>query len=74
MACYNHEILVQYLRDVYSMELLRNKVQVTSNSLYQRIKKDKDVISSYQCRPLPVSKEVQKSTPSVVEVLEFQSV
>ena len=71
MACYNHEILVQYLRDVYSMELLRNKVQVTSNSLYQRIKKDKDGISSYQCRPLPVSKEVQKSTPSVIEVLEF---
>ena len=71
MACYNHEILVQYLRDVYSMELLRNKVQWNLNSLSQRIKNDNDVISSYQCRPLPVSKEVQKRTPSVVEVLEY---
>ena len=69
MACYNHEILVQYLRDVYSMELLRNKVQVTSNSLYQRIKKDKDGISSYQCRRFPTSKEIPQF--SIFEGMEF---
>ena len=60
MACYNHEILVQYLRDVYSMELLRNKVQSEANSLKSRIENDKYVISSFQKKVFPVSQDVEK--------------
>ena len=58
MAQYNHEILVQYLRDVYSLELLRNKMQGEVNRLHNQILQYKDVISRYQCRPFPVSEDV----------------
>ena len=44
-------------------------MQVTSNSLYQRIKKDKDGISSYQCRRFPTSKEIPQF--SIFEGMEF---
>lgn len=63
MACYNHEILVQYLRDVYSLELLRNKIRNESDCLYQRISSDKDTLAEFQCRAFPVCKDVPE--PSI---------
>ena len=60
MACYNHEILVQYLRDVYSMELLRNRVQSKLSTLNTRIENDKCMISLFQQKSFPVSQDVEE--------------
>ena len=40
MANYNHEILVNYLRDVYSMELLVRKIKDDVFSLRNKISEE----------------------------------
>ena len=69
MACYNHEILVQYLRDVYSMELLRNKVQSQLSSLNTRIENDKCMISLFQQKSFPISQDVEEPSFGGIFVL-----
>ena len=44
MANYNHEILVNYLRDVYSMELLVHKIQADICSARKDIQREQAVV------------------------------
>lgn len=45
MANYNHEILVNYLRDVYSMELLVHKIQADICSARKDIQREQAVVA-----------------------------
>ena len=47
MAQYNHEILVNYLRDVYSLELLCCKIQGKVNYLNSEIHRGRQTISEF---------------------------
>lgn len=57
MANYNHEILVNYLRDVYSMELLVRKIKDDVFSLRNKISEENAAISDFGRTPFPVEKE-----------------
>lgn len=58
MAQYNHEVLVNYLRDVYSMELLVRKIQTDMQLLQDKINSEKTSISNAEQMPFPVEEEV----------------
>lgn len=58
MAQYNHEALVNYLRDVYSMELLVRKIQTDVQLLQDKINSEKTSISNAEQMPFPVEEEV----------------
>ena len=53
MACYNHEILVQYLDDVYSLELLCLKIQGEMSHLNNEISRGKQIISNFNHTIMP---------------------
>lgn len=57
MANYNHEVLVNYLRDVYSMELLVRKIEDDVFSLQNKINEENAAISDFGQTPFPVEKE-----------------
>lgn len=54
MANYNHEILVNYLRDVYSMELLVHKIQADICSARKDIQREQAVVAKAESTPVPV--------------------
>ena len=53
MAQYNHEILVNYLRDVYSLELLCCKIQGKVNYLNSEIHRGRQTISEFNHSSMP---------------------
>lgn len=53
MAQYNNEILVQYLDDVYSLELLCRKIQGEIKRLNNEILRGKQIISDFKYSSLP---------------------
>ena len=58
MAQYNHEALVNYLRDVYSMVLLVRKIQTDVQLLQDKINSERTSISNAEQMPFPVEEEV----------------
>ena len=59
MANYNHEILVNYLRDVYSMELLVRKIEDDVHSTGEDVEYLQTLIEKADSTPVP-----QKGTVS----------
>ena len=53
MANYNHEILVNYLRDVYSMELLVRKIEDDIHSTREDIKCEQALVEKVESTPIP---------------------
>ena len=63
MAQYNHEVLVNYLRDVYSMELLVRKIQENIYSTRKDIQHEQAIVAEAESTPIPTEHELspQKS-------------
>ena len=53
MANYNHEILVNYLRDVYSMELLVRKIEDDIHSTREDIQCEQALVEKVESTPIP---------------------
>lgn len=53
MANYNHEILVNYLRDVYSMELLVRKIEDDIHSTREDIQYEQALVEKAESTPIP---------------------
>ena len=53
MANYNHEILVNYLRDVYSMELLVRKIEDDVHSTGEDVEYLQTLIEKADSTPVP---------------------
>lgn len=53
MANYNHEILVNYLRDVYSMELLVRKIEDDIHSTWEDIQCEQALVEKVESTPIP---------------------
>ena len=53
MANYNHEILVNYLRDVYSMELLVRKIEDDIHSSREDIQCEQALVEKVESTPIP---------------------
>ena len=53
MANYNHEILVNYLRDVYSMELLVRKIEDDVHSTREDIQCEQALVEKVESTPIP---------------------
>ena len=58
MAQYNHEVLVNYLRDVYSMELLVRKIQENIYSTRKDIQHDQAIVAKAESTPIPTENEL----------------
>ncbi len=61
MAQYNHKILVDYLRDVYSLELLYRKVDNELGSMKAEINHEKSIIFQFENAVMPVMKDPELS-------------
>lgn len=53
MANYNHEILVNYLRDIYSMELLVRKIEDDIHSTREDIQCEQALVEKVESTPIP---------------------
>lgn len=53
MANYNHEVLVNYLRDVYSMELLVRKIEDDVHSTREDIQYEQALVEKVESTPIP---------------------
>ena len=53
MANYNHEVLVNYLRDVYSMELLVRKIEDDIHSTREDIQYEQALVEKVESTPIP---------------------
>lgn len=58
MAQYNHEVLVNYLRDVYSMELLVRKIQENIYSTRKDIQHEQAIVAKAESTPIPTENEL----------------
>lgn len=58
MAQYNHEVLVNYLRDVYSMELLVRKIQENIYSTRKGIQHEQAIVAKAESTPIPTENEL----------------
>lgn len=58
MAQYNHEVLVNYLRDVYSMELLVRKIQENIYSTRKDIQHEQAIVAKAERTPIPTENEL----------------
>lgn len=58
MAQYNHEVLVNYLRDVYSMELLVRKMQENIYSTRKDIQHEQAIVAKAERTPIPTENEL----------------
>lgn len=58
MAQYNHEVLVNYLRDVYSMELLVRKIQENIYSTRKDIQHEQAIVAKTESTPIPTENEL----------------
>lgn len=58
MAQYNHEVLVHYLRDVYSMELLVRKIQENIYSTRKDIQHEQAIVAKAESTPIPTENEL----------------
>lgn len=58
MAQHNHEVLVNYLRDVYSMELLVRKIQENIYSTRKDIQHEQAIVAKAESTPIPTENEL----------------
>ena len=58
MAQYNHEVLINYLRDVYSMELLVRKIQENIYSTRKDIQHEQAIVAKAESTPIPTENEL----------------
>lgn len=65
MANYNHEILVNYLRDVYSMELLVRKIEDDIHSTREDIQCEQALVEKVESTPIPAEGNI--SPPKLFE-------
>lgn len=71
MAQYNHEILVNYLRDVYSLELLYHKIDHELDVSGPKIDHELNLISQYKNATMPVMKDPEPCTPSASSLAAY---
>lgn len=65
MANYNHEILVNYLRDVYSMELLVRKIEDDVHSTRKNIQSEKAIVAEAESTPAPLKAAAKYSQKDI---------
>ena len=58
MAQYNHDVLINYLRDVYSMELLVRKIQENIYSTRKDIQHEQAIVAKAESTPIPTENEL----------------
>ena len=65
MANYNHEVLVNYLRDVYSMELLVRKIEDDIHSIREDIQYEQALVEKVESTPAPLKAAAKYSQKDI---------